>query len=371
MKNFTRSAVLTFLMLLSVFFTIAQTPAFVWDKSEITTAWSNAAAASTIKDAGGVKLQQIGTAGIVNGYIDVNNSNSAPALNSTSADAITITSADPITSIKITYSSNTTTATNPYVGYNSTPTEMGSATVAISSCEMKDPVTGTTGVQNTFTPPAGTKFAIIVRGKACGGTSSNSQTFRVYRIEVFTTPSTPSIAAFTANGVSATINETAKTITAQLVYGSELNAVTPVVTLGGNAISYSPGGPQDFSNSVAVPVVYTASGTTQNVEYAVTLTVSATPPAPVFNLSSGLNNQTVKAGNAITTIIYNLQHATGASVTGLPAGLPGVFQSTGVNTGTFTISGSIEGTVIPGAFDFTITANGVAGYVGDPVTSTG
>jgi hypothetical protein len=56
-------------------------------------------------------------------------------------------------------------------------------------------------------------------------------------------------------------------------------------------------------------------------------------PAPIITLTSSNANQTLKAGSAITNIVYTIQHATGASVNGLPADLTGTYDN-----GTYTIS---------------------------------
>jgi len=361
-RTFTHGMTIAFLLLFNALILNAQV--FTWDKSELTTAWADASAASTIKTSSGITLQQIGTQGVVTSYIQVGNSNASMVLNSTSNDALTITSAtDPISSIKITYGANgSTNTTNPYVGFNATPTAMGSATAVTSSCEMSTGVTGTAGVQVTYTPPTGTKFAILVRNKACGSVAANSGTFRIMRIEVYTVPSTPGITAFNVAGVNATINETAKTITAELPYGSSLTGITPTVTISGTATSYSPTGAQDFS---AGAVNYTATDGTNNAVYAVTLTVAATIASPVIT-SPANKNQWVKAGSAITDMAYTFQNAIGATVTGLPTGLNGTYLN-----GTFTISGTVDAAVTPGAFDYIVKATPLLGYTGSDITATG
>jgi len=179
---------------------------------------------------------------------------------------------------------------------------------------------------------------------------------------------TPQITGFTANGITATIDQTAGTIAATLVYGTDLSSITPVVTLGGTATIYTPTGAQNFSSGA---VNYVASDGTTTKTYAVTLSVPATPPAPVISLSSGAVNQAVKVGGTITNIVYNLTNATDATVVGLPAGLSGNFVSTGTNIGTYTISGAVDAGVTPGAFNYTVTATAISGYSGSSVTSAG
>ncbi|HRZ97061.1 MAG TPA: fibronectin type III domain-containing protein [Paludibacter sp.] len=90
------------------------------------------------------------------------------------------------------------------------------------------------------------------------------------------TPKNPSITSFIAAGINATINQSEKTITAELPYGTNLSSINPTVIIGGTATSYSPSGAQDFSGG---PVNYIASdGVPANdVTYAVTLTAAAVP----------------------------------------------------------------------------------------------
>jgi hypothetical protein len=348
---------------------------FTWDKSELTTLWADASAASTIKSTNGVSLQQIGTQGVVTSYFQLASSNATPVLNSTTNDAATITLSTAnmqISSVKITYSSNSTTTASPYLGYNSTATDMGSATVTIGSCDLDATgVTGSTGVQKTYTPPAGTKFIIITRGKACGTTAANATTIRIYRIEVYTSYTIPIISDLNANGISATIDQTAKTITAVLPYGTSLNAISPTVTIGGTATGYTPAGAQDFTNSSVTPIIYTATDATTSTSYNVSLTVPATIPAPTVTLTSGNTTQALKAGTAITNIVYNIINASGATVTGLPTGLTGTYTSTATNIGTLTISGTVDATATPGTFNYTVNATPITGYSGSDVTLTG
>ncbi len=180
-------------------------------------------------------------------------------------------------------------------------------------------------------------------------------------------PAAPSIVKFVAQGVEATIDESAKTITAELTYGSNLSAITPIVTIGGTATDYSPKTAQNFS----APVVYTATDGVNNVNYSVTLTVPSAPPAPVITLSSGSTNQALKVGATIESIVYNISNATGATVSGLPTNLSGLYASTGTNTGTYTIAGTVGASVNPGKFDYTVTATSISGYGGAVITSAG
>jgi len=272
-KYFTKILAITTLLLFGVFSVNGQT--LVWDKSEIITDWADGSTASIIKEANGVKIEQIGTKGIANGYIDLANSNANLVLNSTTNDAITITSTNPITEIKLTYSANNSTrTTNPYVGFHSSPTAMGSANATVSSCLMDTiGVTGTTAEQRSYPTPTGTTFAVIVRNKGCDATAANGNTARITRIEVYTAATSPIISSFTAAGIPATIDQAAGTISAELIYGTDLTNITPNIVLGGTATSYLPTGAQNFSGG---PVNYKAIHGTDTTTYAVTLTTQAT-----------------------------------------------------------------------------------------------
>lgn len=89
-------------------------------------------------------------------------------------------------------------------------------------------------------------------------------------------------------------------------------------------------------------------------------------PAPQFTLTTGNAVQYPVKGTAITNIVYTLNHATGAQVEGLPAGLNGVFDS-----GTFTISGTVAAEAATGVYNYTVTATPLVGYTGANVIATG
>lgn len=340
----TKTMAVSLFLLLSAWCVNGQT--FTWDKSELTTAWANTGGATVVKASAGVTLEQRGTTGSATSYIGVDNSNPTLALNLTS-DAVTITSAsENITSIKITYSSNgSTSTTNPYVGYNASPTAMGEAFATVSGCEMLSGVYGNVGVEQTYTPPAGTKFVILVRGGVCGTVTSPSVTCRIYRIEVFTTPNSPTITAFNASGVEATINQTNKTITAELPYGTNLTAITPTVTLGGTATIYSPTGAQNFSTGT---VTYTAtnSGDGSSTSYAATLTAStiASNDATLSDLK--VDGATV-TGFAPATLTYDV--ALPYAYSGIP-----VVSATINNAAAKTVIA--QPTAVPSSATVTVTA---------------
>lgn len=91
-----------------------------------------------------------------------------------------------------------------------------------------------------------------------------------------------------------------------------------------------------------------------------------------INLTSamGTDNQSVCAGNAITNITYSTTGATGATVTGLPAGVTAAFAGNIVTlTGTPTVTGTFNYTVTLTGGCGTVTANGTIVVNAAPVTS--
>ncbi len=116
----------------------------------------------------------------------------------------------------------------------------------------------TLGTVNISSPSANTYVATF-SVTAEDGTPAN------YTINFTVDDGNPKITSFVVSGVTATINQSAHTITAELPNGTSLTSLTPTVTIT-NASSYSPTGAQNFSN----PVTYTVG----SVSYTVTLTVS-------------------------------------------------------------------------------------------------
>lgn len=114
----------------------------------------------------------------------------------------------------------------------------------------------------------------------------------------------PQITAFTAAGVSATINQSTKKITAELPYGTNLTSIEPVVTTGGTANDYSPKGAQDFSGG-SVNYIATDGTPANDVTYAVTLTAAAVPSSEkdLSNVMIGGKTPTFNAGTNTYSVI--------------------------------------------------------------------
>lgn len=109
--------------------------------------------------------------------------------------------------------------------------------------------------------------------------------------------------------------------------------------------------------------VWVAGG--NSIEGSVTVASYATP-APIINLTSSNDTQVIKANAAITNIIYNIQHVTAASASGLPNGLTSTFDN-----GQLTISGSIDAAVTPNTYTYTVNTTALSGYNGTAVSATG
>jgi autotransporter-associated beta strand protein len=191
-----------------------------------------------------------------------------------------------------------------------------------------------------------------------------------YRIRV-----TSNLPAFTGsmNGSPLTVNAGA-TITLTSAPGTDNQTVcvnTPITN-----ITYSIGGTGTGANVTGLPAgvtgnysggVFTISGTpTVSGIFPYTVTpvgacnlISATGTITVnsnaiitLTSGAGTNNQTVCINTPITNITYSISGGgTGAGVTGLPAGVTGVY-----NSGVFTISGA---PTVTGTFNYIVTTTGI------------
>jgi len=202
------------------------------------------------------------------------------------------------------------------VTISGTPTVAGTFnyTVTLSGC---------TGGTSTAT---GT---ITVAAPASAGTLSGTQSICVNGTTTFT--STVSGGSWTSSAVGV----------------ATVNATTGVVTgvAAGNAnITYTVTGTGGCANATATRTVTVNSNNT--------ITLSS---------ASGTNGQTVTVGTTITNITYSTTGATGATISGLPAGVTGSWASNVV-----TISGTPSAT---GTFNYTVTMTG--GCTGGNNTATG
>lgn len=161
-------------------------------------------------------------------------------------------------------------------------------------------------------------------------------------------PKAPSIDAFSVNGINANINKETKTISLELPYGTDISAVTPVVTIGGTATSYTPTGAQNFSSGT---VVYAATDGTLTQNYDVNITVRATPDTEKTITSLTINGKPAQINETTGQITYNFP-----SFEGPLSNWPIVFTlNSVVATASFT-SGNSHDFGANGALSITVTA---------------
>jgi hypothetical protein len=155
------------------------------------------------------------------------------------------------------------------------------------------------------------------------------------------------------------------------VFVTKLNAI-------GTALVYSTyigGSGNDYGRAIAVDGSGNAyvTGYTGSTDYDVTPGAFQTTKEGYFNVfvtkvchpitltsAPGTNNQTVCVNTAITPITYSTTGATGATFSGLPAGVTGAFSG-----GNITISGT---PTVTGTFNYTVTLTGGCGNVTAPGT---
>lgn len=123
-------------------------------------------------------------------------------------------------------------------------------------------------------------------------------------------PKVPQIVSFKINGIEADIDQTNRTITLELPYGTDITNVTPEVEIGGTAASYNPTGPQDFS---AGTVTYNAVAAMPPIPlaYAVTVTVKATPDTDNSISSLKINGKEAVIDEEAGTIGYEFANFEG------------------------------------------------------------
>jgi gliding motility-associated-like protein len=159
--------------------------------------------------------------------------------------------------------------------------------------------------------------------------------------------------------VNATIPAPTAAASLTVCEGQNINLTSGTSVTG---VTYSWTGPAGFTSALQNPVITGATAAMAGT-YSVTIskntctslpattTVIITPnPAVTLTSAAGTNTQTVCNGAAITNITYSITNATGATISGLPAGVTGSFAG-----GTFTISGTASAT---GTFNYTISTTG-------------
>jgi gliding motility-associated-like protein len=193
---------------------------------------------------------------------------------------------------------------------------------------------------NTFTGLSGGSYSVMVQ--SAGGCTANGGTVSISSSGA---PPTP-----TANATPNPLCEGA-TLT--------LSVATPVAgetyTWTGPAPYTATGSTVSITNvTTAMSGVYTVTASVGGcVSAGSSVTVTVNPNATIaLTSAAGTNAQTICAGSALNAITYSVSGgATGATVSGLPAGVTGTFSG-----GTFTISGT---PTVTGTFNYTVTTTGV------------
>jgi hypothetical protein len=137
--------------------------------------------------------------------------------------------------------------------------------------------------------------------------------------------------------------------------GGSINEVGYGIAVDGSGNAYVTG----YTSSPDYDVTPGAFQTTFGGEADVFVTKVCHPPIITLTSAPGTNNQTVCVDTAITPITYSTTGATGATFSGLPAGVTGTFSG-----GNITISGT---PTVTGTFNYTVTLTGGCGNV----TTTG
>ena len=246
----------------------------------------------------------------------------------------------------------------------------------------KPPSAGTLGGTQSICVNGTTTFASTVSGgswssSAVGVATVNDSTGVVTGVAAGTATIT-----YTVTGTGGCANATATrtvTVTAPVSAGTLsgtqsicVNGTTTFAsTVSGGSWSSSAAGVATVNDSTGVvtgvaagtaTITYTVIGTGGCANATATRTVTVNSNNTItLSSASGTNTQTVTAGTAITNITYNTTGATGAAISGLPAGVTGSWASNVV-----TISGTPSAT---GTFSYTVTMNG--GCTGGNNTATG
>ncbi|MDR3706024.1 MAG: DUF6383 domain-containing protein [Paludibacteraceae bacterium] len=139
---------------------------------------------------------------------------------------------------------------------------------------------------------------------------------------------------------------------------TDSSAVTTQILKGATDISSS-------TFNVGDTITYIVSKNSLSKTYKVI--TSADVPTPTITTTSS-TSQTIKGGATISSIVYVVKNATGATVTGLSGGLTSNLNAT---SDTLTISGSPSFATYPDTIKYTVTATALSGYTGSAVTATG
>ena len=220
---------------------------------------------------------------------------------------------------------------------------------------------GTGGVTNLLSSlSVSGNYTLEVYSDADGipGTTYSSNGGANYRANFNYSACSPSTAAVISGTTSIcpggqanlVVNITGGTSPFSVIYNDGVSNATVNNYISGSAIPVSPSATKTYT-LVSVTSTNGCAGTGNTGQAIVTVNPSAS-----LSLTSilGTDAQTVCSGASVTPVTYAVGGATGASATGLPAGVNGVF-----NAGVFTISGTP--TAAAGTYNYTVTTSGGCG----------
>jgi gliding motility-associated-like protein len=286
----------------------------------------------------------------VTGTFNYTVSTTGPCVNPTATGTITVTADATLTLTSAPGTNNQTLCINTAIT-NITYAVAGSAT-GVSVTGLPAGVTGNFAggiVTISGTPTVSGTFNYTVNTTGPCGTPTATGTIIVNDNTIITLTSAPG-----TNNQTACVNTAITPITYAVGGGGTGGSVTGLpagvngVFAGGViTISGSPTvtGTFNYTVSTTGPCVNPTASGTITVTADATLTLTSAP---------GTNNQTLCINTAITNITYTVAgSATGASVTGLPAGVTGNFAG-----GIVTISGT---PTVSGTFNYTVNTTGPCG----------
>jgi hypothetical protein len=212
-------------------------------------------------------------------------------------------------------------------------------------------VSGTPTVSGTF------NYTVTMTGGCTGGTNTATGTITV-------TPNNTialiSVAGTSAQSLCLSTAITNITYTTTGATGASVTGLPAGVTGSWSANVFTISGTPTVSGTFNYTVTMTG-GCTGGTNTA-TGTITVTPNNTIaLSSAAGTNAQTRCLSTAITNITYATTGATGASITGLPAGVTGSWSAN-----VFTISGT---PTVSGTFNYTVTMTG--GCTGGTNTATG
>jgi hypothetical protein len=320
--------------------------------------WNNIINAGVYSNATTATLNITGTTLIMNNYLyrcNVTNINGTTTSNSAN---LVVTPNNTIT-LTSTAGTNTQTAciNTPITGITYATTSATGATVT----GLPAGVTGTWAsnvftISGTPTVSGSFNYTVTMTGGCTGGTNTTTGTMTVATNNTLALTSAVGTNAQVKCINTALTNITYSTTGATSATATGLPAgVTGTWTANVFTISGTPTTSGTFSYTVTM-----TGGCTGGTNTATgTITVNAN--TVLLTSALGTNAQTVCLNTAITNITYSTTGATGATATGLPAGLNGTWASN-----VFTISGA---PTVSGTFNYTVTMTG--GCTGGSNTATG